>query len=664
MKRFLLLIICLASIGIVDSQEIDSLWDKGLKAFNNHNYHGTIAYLDSLLILNPTVGEAYYNRGLAKINLGDMDDACLDLHLAQQYQTSINKDFIEYQCNPEYIRSVMIKEFYKNDKVYPETGYRPRYTRADTLRGALRPERTCFDVNFYDLYVSIYPKNKSINASNRIWFTVAEPTRTIQIDLFDNFKITGITWNDKPLSWKREFNALFISFPEELKKGSRQNIFIAYSGKPMIAPNPPWDGGFVWKKDKNHDMWLGVACEQLGASSWWPNKDHLSDKPDSMQISIEIPAGYKAVSNGDLRRTEKAGNKRNKFVWFVEYPINNYNATFYVGKYASFSDTLKDGNDTVRLDYNVLSYNLDTAKVHFKQTREVIEFYNRAFGLYPFVKDGFGMVESPYEGMEHQTAIAYGHGYNKNTGQDYRNKLYDYIIVHEAAHEWWGNSVTAEDMADVWIHEGFATYAELLFLEDRLGKDEYYFQLVKDGRYIFNVWPMVQHRDVNEDAFASNDVYNKGAMMLHCLRCIINNDSVFFGLIHDFCVQHKYQAVTTDDFINFANSYAGMDLTAFFKKYLYDTKIPVLEYSFRMENNDLVVRYRWAEVQNGFTMPFGIQTDKKEPLRIVARDTWQETRLPGAAWFSFYNLWRGYEGCADNSFTYFNTRRVKEGEGR
>ncbi|HEX2395470.1 MAG TPA: M1 family metallopeptidase, partial [Bacteroidales bacterium] len=561
-------------------------------------------------------------------------------------------------CNPEFVRNIMLKQFYKNVKVFPETGYRPMYTRADTLRGALRPERTCFNVHFYDLNVRIIPASKRIKAANSIYFEVVHPTKRIQIDLFDNFEITGITWNGKQLKWFREYNAIFIDFPEELKAGDNHMINIAYGGKPLVAPNPPWDGGFVWKKDKNKDLWLGVACEQLGASSWWPTKDHLSDKPDSMQIRLEVPSKYKAVSNGDLKKTEKLNDNYTAFTWFVEYPINNYNATFYVGNYVAFSDTLVQGSDSLKLDYNVLAYSLDTAKRHFKQSNEVLEFYNRAFGFFPFAKDGFGLVESPYEGMEHQTAIAYGHGYSKNTLQDYRNKFYDYIIVHEAAHEWWGNSVTAADMADVWIHEGFATYAEYMFLEDRLGKDDYYYELTQNSRYIFNVWPMVQNRNVNEDAFASNDVYNKGAMLLHCLRCNINNDSVFFGLIHDFCTEYRYRTVSSNDFITFTNNYTGTDYTGFFNKFLLDTRLPVLEYSFRQTGDDLLIKYRWSETEDGFIMPFGIETDKGKGIRLLATSSWQETLLKNTNWFNFYNLWKGYQGCPDNSYTYYHTNYV------
>lgn len=655
MRIISLLVLSLISGQLIGSLPVDTLWARSVRAFEQSNFHGTVAYLDTLLRLYPVIGDAYYNRGISKINLGNIEGACADLQLAKELGVNMNSGFVNFTCNQEFIRDLLLKQFYKNVKVYPETGWRPRYTRADTLRGALRPERTCFDVYFYDLKLRIIPFRKSIRASNSIYFKMAHASGRIQIDLFDNLKISGITWNGRNLKWTREYNAVFIDFPEELNTGELHRIDISYHGKPLDAPNPPWDGGFVWGKDRNRNYWLGVACEQLGASSWWPTKDHLSDKPDSMQITIEIPSEYQAVSNGDLRKTEKLSDKYTAFSWFVEYPINNYNVTFYVGKYVSFSDTLIQNSDTLRLDYNVLDYNLETAKKHFEQSKEVLEYYNRAFGFFPFPRDGFGLVESPYEGMEHQTAIAYGHGYGNNTLQDYRNRQYDYIIVHEAAHEWWGNSVTAADMADVWIHEGFATYAELMFLEDRLGKDDYYYELTEKSRYIFNVWPVVQNRDVNEDAFASNDVYNKGAMLLHCLRCNINNDSVFFGLIHDFCVSYKYKTVSSDDFINFTNSYTGNNYTPFFRKFLLDTEIPVLEYDFRKEGSDIVLKYRWAGTEEGFFMPFGIQTDSGEGIRLEANTSWNETVLKNTEWFNFYNIWKGYQGCADNSYTYYHT---------
>jgi aminopeptidase N len=654
--RTFFLILAVSLFSWLSGQEPDTIWQRSLAEFERKNFHAVIEDMNGLLKQYPEFSNALYNRGIAKLNLGDDSGACADMQRAMELGFEINKKYIDFLCNKQVTRNMLVKEFYGKQKVIPELGYRPRYTRADSLRGMLTPDRTCFDVYYYDLHVRIIPKRKRITGENKIYFHVTHPTRRIQIDLFSQYKITDIHWEEGPLSYHREFNTIFIDFPRELQDGDQQMINIEYSGKPGIAINPPWEGGFVWNHDPHKNLWVGVACEQLGASSWWPNKDHLSDKPDSMQIRIDVPVGYTAVSNGNLRSTESAGKDYASYTWFVSYPINNYNITFYMGKYVGFADTLVTGKDTILLKYHVLPENLEKAKQHFKQTRDVLSFYCRAFGPYPFKRDGFGLVESPYEGMEHQSAIAYGNGYDNNNTNAYRNKQYDFIIVHEAAHEWWGNSVTAEDMADIWLHEGFATYAEYLFIESRFGKDDYLYELTDKSGYIFNIWPMVQHRNVNENSFISNDVYHKGAMMLHCLRSTVNNDSLFFGMIRDFCIQHRYMTITSDDFIQFVNHYSGEDYTSFFRKFLYDTRLPVLTYSYCHENDDLVIKYRWTEVESGFKMPFGIETDLAESFRIEATEKWQEIRIPGTTWFNFYNLWKGYKDAKDNSFTYYWTR--------
>ena len=538
----------------------------------------------------------------------------------------------------------------------PENNYRPEYTRTDTLRGALRPERTCFDVNYYDLKVRIIPKGKKIAGNNDIYFTMLDSSRQIQIDLFNNYKIGSVRWKNQELDYKRECNAVFIKFPQILMPGEKNTISVEYYGKPEAAVDPPWKGGFVWKRDKKFNRWVAVACEHLGASSWWPNKDHLTDEPDSMTINIEVPEKYLAVSNGTLKKTEKVDKSYNRFVWFVSYPINNYNVTFYMGKYIQFTDTLVlDDNDTLLLKYHVLPYNLDKAVRHFEQVPEIVSFYCDIYGKYPFIRDGFGLVESPYTGMEHQSAIAYGNSYSNKNDHGYKNKKYDYIIVHEAAHEWWGNSVSAGDMADAWIHEAFATYSELLFIEHIFGKEEYLYELSNKLNYIYNFWPMVENRNVNENSFASNDIYTKGAMMLHCLRCIINNDSLFFKIIRDFYHQKSYKIVDSDSFIKFVNKETKENYYPFFKKYLYETRLPVLEYSFDTNPDNLVFRYKWTEVEEGFRMPFCIETGNKEAIRLVGTTYEQSIVLENVKWFNFFNQWKGPAGSRDNSFTYYWT---------
>jgi aminopeptidase N len=654
------LVIIVLTVPPLKGQTLDSIWQRSLKRFEINDYHGAIEDLNLILRRFPGTASALYNRGIARLNLGDNDNACSDLDQARSAGSKENRLALNYVCNQEFMRDLMVKEYYPKQKVYPEYGYRPKYTHADTLRGSLNYFRNCYDVNYYDLQVKILPLRKRIQGSNAIYFRVTAPARTIQIDLLSRYAVSSVSLDGTPVPFRREENTIMVDFPRILQTGEQHAVRVVYRGKPINAPNPPWDGGFVWKKDKNKDLWLGVACEHLGASSWWPTKDHLSDKPDSMQIGIEVPDGYQVVSNGNLRKVEHPTQRTSRFTWFVSYPINNYNVTFYAGKYTAFSDTLAEGQDTLRMDYNVLSYNLDVAKRHFEQTRDVLSFYNKAFGFYPFPRDGFGLVESPYEGMEHQSAIAYGNGYDKNNGDEYRNKLYDYIIVHEAAHEWWGNSVTAADMADVWIHEGFATYAELMFLEHRFGEEEYLFELFQKCQYIFNIWPMVQHRGVNENTFASNDVYNKGAMMLHSLRCTINNDSLFFDMIRNFNLKYRYQTVCSDDFVNFVNQATGEDYRPFFNKYLYETRLPVLEYRYARENGNLVLKYRWTEVEPGFRMPFGIGTNLKESFRLEGTTEWKEQQISDTDWFNFYNLATDYAGCPHNAFTYYRTRCLNE----
>ncbi len=655
-RKTLLTIIFPGFVCFALAQNADSIWQQAIYDFSLQNFHGAIENMSQLIEIDPQNSDAFFDRGRAKLLIGDSDGACSDFNNAIKLGTGKRKRLIRYYCEPEYKLRYLKKYFYENDTLLPENNYRPRYTRADTLRGALKAERTCFDVYYYDLTVRIFPKSKEIQGINDIYFNVLKQTQRIQIDLFDNYTIRKILWQKQELKFEREFNAVFVKFPAMLEPGEKHMITVSYDGKPDKAKDPPWKGGFVWKRDKKFNKWAGVACEHLGASSWWPNKDHLSDEPDSMKINIEVPDKYMAISNGTLRNTENLNKSYKRFEWFVSYPINNYNVTFYMGKYTHFYDTLVLDNDTLLMKYYVLPANLEKAKEHFTQAKQVVKFYNDIFGKYPFMRDGFGLVESPYSGMEHQTAIAYGNAYSNKKGYGYRNKQYDYIIVHEAAHEWWGNSMSAGDMADGWIHEAFATYAEMLFIENVFGREEYLYELNTKTSYIYNFWPMVQNRDVNENSFAGNDIYNKGAMMLHCLRCTLNNDSLFFKLLKDLCLQYRYKIVDSDDIIEFVNHYTNDDYSAFFNKYLYDTRIPVLEYSFRSDTSGLIFSYKWTEVEEGFKMPFCIETDNKKSIRLTGTTKEQEIKLEDTSWFNFYNQWKGYEGVEKNSFTYFQTR--------
>jgi aminopeptidase N len=379
-----------------------------------------------------------------------------------------------------------------------------------------------------------------------------------------------------------------------------------------------------------------------------------------MCINIEVPRKYEAICNGSLRRVVSANKKYDRYEWFVHYPINNYNVTFYMGKYVEFTDTLLWQSDTLVLRYHVLPYHLEKAKEHFRQARDVVAFYNDAFGQFPFPKDNFCMVESPFEGMEHQTAIAYGASFdNWKNSITYLSKKFDYIIVHEAAHEWWGNSVAVGDMADIWIHEGFATYSEFLFLEHRLGYEESIAEMHNHMNYINNIWPLVQNRNVNEDAFAGNDVYYKGAILLQCLRATIDNDTLFKNMLRDFHLQYLFKVVDSQDFIDFVNNYTEHNFTPLFKIFLYDARLPILEYKYERIGDDLLLQYKWTGVNEGFEMPFSIETiGEKKAYRIIANTAGQDTLIENASSFTFYNLHKSPEGCPHNGMTYYWTKCI------
>jgi len=655
-KRFFILLF-IVQVSLLHAQNEEDIYNKILVQFNLQDYIGCIETCDQLLTINPKNKETYKIKTLSLLVLGDLKGAEKERDLAKKHGVHFKGKPLKIVLDEDYKRDFLTKFFYKKVKLYPELGYRPRYTRKDSLRGALRHERTCFDVTFYNLKVKIDPKSKTISGSNDITFRVVQPTKRIQIDLFDRYNVSAITWQDKRLTYTREFDALFIEFPGGLPVGSVQTISIAYSGKPQKAINPPWDGGFVWKKDKKKNYWDGVACEHLGASSWWPNKDHLSDEPDSALLTFTVPSGYDLISNGRLRSKTPVDQKYTSHTWFVANPINNYDFTFYLGKYSHFSDTITNKIGKYPLDFYVLPYDSAIAKKVFAQTKEVLEYYEQAFGEFPFMKDKYGLVEAPLEGMEHQGAIAFGSDFiKKDNGQLYLNRKYDYIIVHESAHEWWGNSVTARDMADIWLQEGFATYAEMMFIEHKYGYEEYLKEIKRKMVEIFNVWPVVQNYDVNEDAFASNDCYTKGAIILHNLRCTMENDTLFFKLIKDFALRYEKKTVTTTDFISMVNEYTGKDYTAFFKKFLHDINLPVLKYSYRREGKDIILKYQWTEVDTGFVMPFCIAANGDKSYKFIATAQPQEIVLKDAFTFHFYTHWIEPEKVERNGYTYYWTR--------
>jgi len=506
------------------------------------------------------------------------------------------------------------------------------FTYSDSLRGNLSEFRSCYDVFYYDLNVTVddYQK-KLINSSNTIHATAISSFQKIQIDLFESLKIHSIEFEEKILEFERIHNAVFVNFPRVINVNEKINFKVMYSGKPRVAVNPPWDGGFSWEKDKNGNSWIGVSCQGLGASSWWPCKDHQSDEPDSMNITSTVRYPLQVISNGKKKSdktffSEELQSKANNSSWFVSYPINNYNVTLCVGDYKYFNDVHVNNYDTLELDYYVLKYNYNKAKDHFQQVKPMLECFEKYFGPYPFYKDGYTLIETPYLGMEHQSAIAYGNnylpGYNGNR-QFISGLDFDYIIIHETGHEWWGNSITTNDIADMWIHEGFCTYSEVLYVECIYGYDIMLDYVNNQKRSVRNDKPIIGPYNVNKKG--SNDMYQKGSLMLHTLRNLIDNDRLWFLIIKGISEEFKYQIVDGAEIIDYINEKVDLDLYYFFQQYLYKSEIPTFEYKTQKKGREYTLMYRWNAIDD-FNMNIKVNIGTKDML-LFPDSEWKEYSL-------------------------------------
>lgn len=492
-------------------------------------------------------------------------------------------------------------------------------TRADSLRGGLRPERTNFDMLKYDLSVDVSPEKKHIVGNNNITFKVLKDADRMQLDLFENMQIDSIVFQGKNLPYEREYNAVFINFPETLSKGTKTNLKFYYSGNPIIAENPPWDGGFIFTKDRNGKDWVSVAVQGTGASLWYPNKDHRSDKPEEAEIHVTAPKGLMNVSNGRFTGKKELPDGRTTWSYKVSYPINNYNLILNIGDYVHFSDKFED----IDLDYYVLPYNLEKAKKQFEEVKDMLACFTEKFGEYPFKKDGYKIIESPYLGMEHQSGIAYGNGFrNGYKGGDISNsgigRKFDFIIIHESGHEWFGNSITAADIADFWIQEGFTSYSEIVYIECRWGKQDAlkYLNGLRRTR-IENKEPIIGEYGINKSG--SGDMYYKGANMLHTIRTAINDDEKWWKMLKDLNTKFKYQSTNSKEIIAFLNRQTELNLKPIFEQYLNYTKIPELQ--FKKDKGEIF--YRWEADAVNFEMPINIGISGKSH-RIYATKYWQK----------------------------------------
>ncbi len=517
--------------------------------------------------------------------------------------------------NTLFIFTFLVSLFQANAQL---TVPKETFTRRDTLQGGLRPERTSFDVLHYDLNIKISPNQKYIVGYNDISFKVVENTTKIQIDLFENMNVDSIVHNGKRLNYKREELATFIHFTNELQKGTENVIRFYYSGNPVIAKKAPWDGGFVFSKDKDGKPWIAVACQGFGASCWFPVKDTQSDEPDNgATIKVAVPNGLMNVSNGRFMGMENLKNGYTRWDWEVKNPINTYDITVNIADYVHIHDNHK-GLD---LDYYVLRANEKKARKHFQEVKPMMDCFQEKFGKYPFSDDGYKLVETPYLGMEHQSAVAYGNHYMKGyMGNDLSGtgvgNLFDYIIIHESGHEWFGNSITSQDIADMWIHEGFTMYSEIVYIECQYGYDKAMQYAYGLHNAVTNDRPIIGHYGVNKEG--SGDMYPKGALMLNTIRHIVDNDSKWWRMLLKYSESFKKQIIKTQDVIDFFNKESGRDLTPIFDQYLRYTSIPELEF----RKSGKVIEYKWNAEAPNFVMPVDVMIKGKK-IRLEASTSWK-----------------------------------------
>ncbi len=476
------------------------------------------------------------------------------------------------------------------------------FNRQDTLRGSITPERAWWDLTYYHLDIRVDPDKKYISGKNTIQYKVLESESVMQIDLQTPLVLSRAIQNGKELDIIHDGNAHFIKLEEQQIPNDINSIEVYYEGHPREAIRAPWDGGISWKKDTNGNHFIASSCQGLGASVWWPCKDHMYDEVDSMLISVNVPSKLMDVSNGRLRKVEQIGDTKT-YHWFVSNPINNYGVNINIGDYANFSEVYDGLGGNLLLDYYVLRDNLEKAKAHFKVTPKMMEAFEYWFGQYPFYADSFKLVEVPYLGMEHQSSVTYGNDYqNGYRGTDLSGTgwglKFDFIIIHEAGHEWFANNITYKDIADMWIHESFTAYSENLFLDYFYGKEASADYVIGTRKNIMNDRPIIGLYNVNYKG-SGTDMYYKGSNMLHTLRQLIEDDEKWRRILKGLNRTFYHQTVTTQQIENYISEQTGYDLSEFFDQYLRTTMIPTLEYQI----DDRSLKYRWTNIIAKFDMP-------------------------------------------------------------
>ncbi len=496
-------------------------------------------------------------------------------------------------------------------------------TRQEMLRGSITPEREWWDVLHYDLAIEIFPETKSLKGSNTITFKTLKAGNKMQIDLQPPLVITKIIHGDSTLKFEREGHVYWVSFEKDLSKGIEDKIQIFYEGRPVESRNPPWSGGITWGRDDLGEHFISTTCQGIGASIWWPNKDHGSDEPDrGMRIGVTVPENLVAVSNGRLKKTDhNVADKTKTFHWEVINPINNYGVNVNIGNYVNFSEKYKGKGGELDVNYWVLAHQKETAIKQFKEVPRMLEAFEHWFGKYPFYEDGYKLVAVSYAGMEHQSSVTYGNWFRNG----YRNRdvsgtgigfKFDFIIVHESGHEWFGNNISMKDSADMWIHEGFTNYTENLFVEYHFGKKDAEDYVIGSRRNIRNESPIIGTYGLNREG--SGDMYYKGGNMLHTIRQVVNDDKKWLSIMRGLNTNFWHQTVTTEQIESFITKQSGIDLSKVFDQYLRTTKIPLLQY----KTDGKTVSFKYENVVTGFSMPVRVNINSKE-VTITPNETMQ-----------------------------------------
>ena len=478
----------------------------------------------------------------------------------------------------------------------------PELTENNLLIGNLNENRSSYFVSYYDINIDFNIEEKSLNGFVTIKAKSLVDLQKLQIDLTERLNVSKVTYNNKEIDFSRNMDAIIVSFPEIIEEGSIFNFSVYYNGVPQSADNPPWAGGFTWSKDKENRDWIAVSCEGEGARIWWPNKDHITAEPDSVRMAYTVPSNLVAVGNGKFLGKTENGNKAT-YEWFVKNPINNYNISVQIGNYVAVQDTFQKDNVSHFMNHYVLDYNKELASNYFPQSKEVIRFYEKYFGDYQWYEDGYKLVEVPYLGMEHQSAVTYGNGFSIYNGV--RSKSWpmygviDPLIIHETGHEWFGNSVTASDPTHIWIHEGLQVYSEAIYFEDKFDSYEvgvHYLNTLKNR--IVNEIPIVGRENENHWAL-HGDTYMKGAWIMHTLRSVLNDDKIWFEILKEFMEENAKDFADTNDFFKKVYNKTGIDYWYFAQQYFYSPNQPILEYY----QTDKRFYYRWNNVNDNFSMP-------------------------------------------------------------